>query len=97
MPNQGSCGCPWGTNPNMGMQQPNPHGPTPSPTEHTCPPLSAPVNVVHKCFVERVPQVCNYHTHIVNTVVRKAFLVPTFSCSSETVFVNECCQGPTTR
>lgn len=50
------------------------------------------VNCVHKQFVEEVPVPMNFHTHIVNTVVRKHYIVPSYTESCETVYVNECGQ-----
>lgn len=50
------------------------------------------VNCVHKQFIEDVPVHVNFHTHTVNTVVRRHYIVPTYTESCETVFVNECGQ-----
>lgn len=48
-------------------------------------------NVVNKCFVEEIPHTINYHTHVVNTCVKKHIYIPKYTQSEETVIVNECC------
>lgn len=58
-----------------------------------CPPRDN-CKVLNKCFVEEVPHYYNCHTHVVNTCVRKHCYIPTYSCSEETVYVDECgCQA----
>ncbi len=46
--------------------------------------------VINKCFVEEVPHYYNCHTHVVNTCVRKHIYIPKYSCSEETVYVDQC-------
>lgn len=57
------------------------------------PVMQGPCCLQNKTFTQYVPQPCNYHTHTVNTVLRKRYIVPTYTNSEETVFVDEnpCC------
>lgn len=53
------------------------------------PVMQGPCCVQNKQFCQYVPQPCNFHTHTVNTVIRKRYIVPTYTNSEETVFVDE--------
>ena len=55
--------------------------------------LQGPCCTQTKTFSQYIPQPVNYHTHTINTVIRKRYVVPTYSNSEETVFVDEnpCC------
>lgn len=46
-------------------------------------------NVVKKCFVEEVPHVVNYNTHVVNECVKKHITVPKYTTTEETVYIDE--------
>ncbi len=46
-------------------------------------------NVVKKCFVEEVPHVINYNTHVVNECVKKHITVPKYTTTEETVYIDE--------
>ena len=49
--------------------------------------------VVQTCNVQEVPHYINYHTHVVNNVVKRHINIPTYSTSSENVFLDEYVQG----
>ena len=53
------------------------------------PMLQGPYNIQNKTYTQFVAQPCNFHTHTVNTVIRKKYIVPTYTNSEETVFVDE--------
>lgn len=46
-------------------------------------------NVVKQCFVEEVPHVVNYNTHVVNECVKKHITIPKYTCTEETVCIDE--------
>lgn len=46
-------------------------------------------NVVKKCFVEEVPHVVNYNTHVVNECVKKHITIPKYTTTEETLFIDE--------
>ncbi|MFI3329859.1 MAG: hypothetical protein R3Y05_05165 [bacterium] len=46
-------------------------------------------NIVKKCFVEEVPHVVNYNTHVVNECVKKHITIPKYTTTEETVFIDE--------
>ncbi len=46
-------------------------------------------NIVKKCYVEEVPHVVNYNTHVINECVKKHITVPKYTCSEETVVIDE--------
>lgn len=48
-------------------------------------------NVVNRYFVTDVPHVCNHHTHIVNNCIKRHYVVPQYTQSEETVYIDECC------
>jgi hypothetical protein len=52
-------------------------------------PQSSCNQVVQKQFVEEMPYYVDYHTHIVNNVVRKHIQIPVYSQSQETVYFDE--------
>ena len=43
--------------------------------------------VVQTCNVEEVPHYINYHTHVVNNLVKKHINIPTYSVSEENVLI----------
>lgn len=45
--------------------------------------------VVNKCYVQEVPHYVNYNTHVVNNCIKKHYVVPTYSQTQETVYVDE--------
>ena len=49
--------------------------------------------VVQTCDVEDVPHYINYHTHVVNNMVKRHVNIPTYSQSQENVVVNEYVNG----
>ncbi len=49
--------------------------------------------VVQTCNVEQIPHYTNYHTHVVNNLVKKHINIPTYSTSSENVIINEYVEG----
>ncbi len=49
--------------------------------------------VVQTCNVEEIPHYTNYHTHVVNNLVKKHINIPTYSSSSENVVINEYVEG----
>ena len=62
-------------------------------TNTTCgcntPIMQGPYNIQNKTYTQFVAQPCNFHTHTINTVIRKKYIVPTYTNSEETVFVDE--------
>ena len=50
--------------------------------------------VVQTCNVEEVPHYINYHTHVVNNLVKKHVNIPTYSTSGENVVINDYAQIP---
>ncbi len=46
-------------------------------------------NVVKKCYVEEVPHVVNYNTHVINECVKKHITVPKYTTTEETIFIDE--------
>ncbi len=46
-------------------------------------------NVVKKCFVEEVPHVINYNTHVINECVKKHITIPKYTTTEETVYIDE--------
>ena len=49
--------------------------------------------VVQNSFVEEMPYYVNYHTHVVNNVIRKHIQIPVYSQSQQTVYFDEWQQG----
>ena len=43
--------------------------------------------VVQTCNVEEVPHYINYHTHVVNNIVKKHVNIPTYSMSEENILI----------
>ncbi len=65
-----------------------------------CCPNGAYTNVINKYYYEQVPVPVNYHTHIVKNCVKCYYPVPCYTCSEETVYVDQCqcqCQCPTNK
>ena len=50
--------------------------------------------VVQTCNVEEVPHYVNYHTHVVNNLVKRHVNIPTYSTSGENIVINEYAQMP---
>ena len=50
--------------------------------------------VVQTCNVEEIPHMVDYHTHVVNNLVKRHINVPTYSQSYENVVINEYAQNP---
>ena len=79
------------------VNNPNIQNPQTAPIDNglmnSTPMMQGPCCVQNKTFCQYVPQPCNFHTHTVNTVIRKRYVVPTYTNSEETVFVddNPCC------
>ncbi len=46
-------------------------------------------NIVKKCYVEEVPHVVNYNTHVVNECVKKHITIPKYTTTEETVCIDE--------
>lgn len=57
--------------------------PTALPTEMFC------NQVVQQCFVEEVPHIINYNTHVVNNCVKKHVTIPRYTQTEETVLIDE--------
>ena len=55
--------------------------PTAQPTFEQC------KQVVQTCNVEEVPHYINYHTHVVNNIVKKHVNIPTYSVSEENILI----------
>ena len=49
--------------------------------------------VVHTCNVQDVPHYTNYHTHVVNNCIKRHINIPTYSTSTENVYLDEYVQG----
>ncbi len=49
--------------------------------------------VVQTCNVQDVPHYINYHTHVVNNCIKRHINIPTYSTSSENVYIDEYVQG----
>lgn len=54
-------------------------------------------NIVKKCFVEEVPHVINYNTHVINECVKKHITIPKYTTTEETIYIDQyerpCCGG----
>lgn len=46
-------------------------------------------NVVHECFVEEVPHVVNYHTHVIKNCVKKHITIPQYTQSEEVIYYDQ--------
>ena len=77
--NFNSCGC--------GGNEAGSSCPTTQPTYQQC------NQVVQTCNVEDIPHYTNYHTHVVNNMVKRHINIPTYSTSTENVTINEYVQG----
>ena len=55
--------------------------PTTQPTFEQC------KQIVQTCNVEEVPHYINYHTHVVNNLVKKHVNIPTYSVSEENILI----------
>ena len=55
--------------------------PTAQPTFEQC------KQIIQTCNVEEVPHYINYHTHVVNNMVKKHINIPTYSMSEENILI----------
>lgn len=55
-----------------------------------CPNQAPFTNVVNKYYYQNVPYPVNYHTHVINNCVKCYQPVPQYTCSEETVYIDQC-------